>query len=451
MKIRNLLLVMVLVFSANSIFAQEKDEVKKENKSVFCLDGEFRNRFEYSPSVAGRTTIVPVETMSSMSFWQRSRIIANYKNDKLETKFSVQDVRSFVANDLGYKSNNGSALSVAEAWAKYYIVNNESRKLGVKIGRQELLNPDGRLIWNKDWDHYGAAYDALALEYENKDLDLKWNLAISLNSSELPGTAVKYRTLGLLNISKNFGEKFTLNFTDLMEGYDEATGATTANYVKNTVGINPVVKIADLTFNGSFYYQNGTPNVFIGSNPDPVKYAAMMYTANLSYKVGNFNAGVGYDNYSGEAYDDDQSDFKNKVFSAPYMGTHKFFGNTDIHSVLLGKGRGLQDINVVLNADFDKKTNLHLGFHMISYANENVYTDITSADQVVFTAIGNDIDLVLKRVIGKQMAVFVGYSAFLPSEEYVNSLSWGQTLDAKFHGWGWLMFSFKPNFLKFEN
>lgn len=457
MKFKNLLFVMFFFLFATSMFAQEVKEEKKESKSTFSLDGEFRNRFELSPSLGGRNIIVPENTQAGASFWQRSRITATYKSDKLETKFSLQDVRPFMANDLGWKSNNGTALAVYEAWAKFYLINNENKKLGLKIGRQEVFNSDARLIWNKNWDHYGGAWDAITFECDNKEYDLKWNLGLSLNSAEAPGFSYtdkdgnlikKHRTLGFFNFSKKFGKSFTFNVSDLMEGFDEELGLTKANYVRNTIGINPVFKKSGFTFNGSFYYQHGTPNTFIGTTLNPVKYAGMMYTANVSYKINKYTVGAGYDNYSGEAYDDDGTDYKNKVFITPCAGAHKFFGFTDIHLKLFGKKRGLQDINLKVNAALSKTTKLSLAFHNISFAETNVYTDATSGNDVEFTSVGNDIDFVLNHVLGKKMSVTVGYSVLLPSEEFINSYSWGQSSDAKFHGWGWVMFSFKPNFLK---
>ena len=445
MKFRNLLSIVLILSFATSTFAQEIKEEKKESKSVFSLDGEFRNRFEYTPSTAGRNVLVPENTQSGATIWQRSRITASYKSDKLESKFSFQDVRPFMSNDLGWKSNNGVALAVYEAWAKYYFVKNENKNFGIKFGRQEIFNSDARLFWNKDWDHYGAAWDAVTFECENKEYDLKWNLGFSLNSAEAPGTATKHRTLGFFTFAKKFGKTFTLNITDFMEGFDEASGLTNANYVRNTIGINPVFKQSGFTFNGSFYYQHGTPNTFIGTNPNPVTYAGMLYTANVSYKIDKYTVGAGYDKYSGEAYDDDQSDYKSKAFVATCAGGHKFFGHTDMHLKLCGKGRGLQDINLKADAILSTKTKLSLAFHMISFAETNSY--VAGANTVEFTTIGNDVDFVIKHVLGKKMSVVAGYSVLLPSEDFVN-YTLGTSLESKFHGFGWVMFSFKPNFLK---
>lgn len=448
MRIFYSLILFLLIFTSRYAFSQnEKD--KDLNKTVFSIDGEFRNRFEFSPSVGGRNVLVPENTRSGLSFWQRSRIIMSFHNSTIETKFSLQDVRPFVDNELGWKSNNGNALSIHEAWAKYYIFNGYDAKLGLKLGRMEVLNSDERLIGNSDWDHYGAAFDAISLEYENKIYAAKANFGISFNSAELPGIAIKYRTLGFFNFSKVFSEYFVLNVSDLMEGYDEATALVKANYVRNTFGINPVFTVSALEFELSAYFQHGTPNVLIGSEENPDKYAGKMYTAKFFYKFGNLKFGIGYDNYSGEAYNDTHSDYKNKVFFSPFSSGHIFFGNTDFHLKLLGKGRGLTDVNVSFSGEINKKTDFFIGMNFLGYSNTHAYPD-PLGNLIEYNSAGKNLDFLVKRKLGEKMDVKTGYSVFLPTDHLrrENNRLLGIPIDtpSKFHGWAWLMFSFKPNF-----
>jgi hypothetical protein len=438
------------IFTSLHAFSQT-DKDKETDGAVFSIDGEFRNRFEYSPSVGGRNVLVPENTLSGLSFWQRSRIIMSFRNSSIETKFSLQDVRPFVGNELGWKSNNGNALSIHEAWAKYFIFNGYDTKLGLKLGRMEVFNSDERLMGKGDWDHYGSAFDAISLEYENKIYAVKANLGVSFNSSELPGFADKYRTLGFFNISKVFSEYMILNVSDLMEGYDEANGLTTANYVRNTFGINPVFNVSALEFELSAYFQHGTPNVLIGPNLNPDKYAGKMYTAKLFYKFGHLKFGLGYDYYSGEAYNDTLSDFKNKVFFSPYYTSHKFFGNTDFNLKLLGKGRGLTDANVSFSGAINKKTDFFMGVNFISYSNIHAYPD-PLGNLIEYKSAGKNIDLTVTRKLGEKMDVKAGYSVFLPSDHLKNenNQSLGILIDTptKFHGWAWVMFTFKPQIFK---
>ena len=456
MKTRYLLLA-VLMFVLSNVFAQkinsdkkkeEKKEEKKQSEKVFKLDGQFRSLMQYSPSAAGRNTLVPeelapdVKMPAGLSMWQRTRLTATYKTPEFQSKFSVQDVRAFGSNlnSLGQQSSNPAVntLGVYEAWAKYNFISNDERTLGLKLGRQEFKFADARLIWNKDWVDYGATFDAVNLQYSCKK-GMNADLGIIYNSVDAPGTAANYRMLGFLNVNAKINDMFTLNVTDLYTVKEHNIDTT---YNTNIIGFNPILKVSGLIFNASFYYKTGAQN-------EDVSYAAMMYTANLAYKIGKFKIGAGYDSYSGEAWDDDQSDNKNKVFTTPLAGLHKFFGNTDMHLKMFGKGHGANDINVKLGGSVTKKTSLGLQFHMMSFAQEHQYANY-AGEATNYKNVGNNIDFTLAQKLGKGMAIKGGISMFMPSDDYTaeTKLSMGMAEDSnlKNHTWGWLMFIYKPNF-----
>lgn len=431
----------MLLFTANS-FAQ------------FTLKGEFRNRTEYNVSKAGVNTLVAEDTDGYLSSWQRSRIIAHYKKGKLETKFSFQDVRAFGSNIYVdstnqntklWQSNNGATLAVHEAWAKYYFTDN----IGLKIGRQQLKLGDGRLIWHKDWNHYGGAYDAFSLE--GKLEKLSWVAGFSLNSVDDRDNYVAYKNLGFAHVSAKIADALTINFTDLYEGNETditdytATPDASSDYeaiYRNSVGVNPIIKVGPIVLNSSFYYQLGKQTV-------DIDFAAMMGTTNIKFKLNEkFALNAGFDYYSGEAYNDDQTDNKNKTFSVPFASGHKFFGNTDFQLKMFGQKRGAQDIYFKVDANLSKKLSIMLGFHAISYAEKHNYIN-ADLENIEFTSVGNDIDLQIKLGLDKGAALIAGYSVMLPSDDYANSVpKVGVGVSPKFHQFAWLMFKFTPTFLK---
>ncbi len=435
----NKLLFTVIIFLvATSLFAQEEE---KKEVTTFKIDGEFRSRFESSPSFGGRNVLVGENTHSFNSIGQRARITTYYDNKKMEAKFSFQDVRMFGENknvDKIWSSTYGNGLAVHEAWAMYKFINKPEQVLGIKIGRQELKFADARLMWNKDWLHQAASHDAVNFQCRNKNMGIKWDLGFSLNSVDMPGQATPFSTLGFINISKSFGKNITINVTDLYEGMESddilANGKQDSTYYRNTVGLNPVLKLGGLTFNGSFYMQMGELESLKGN------YAGMMYTANISYNiVKKYKIGIGYDSYSGN---DGKGD-DNKAFITPYAGAHKFFGNTDMHLKLFGKGLGLNDINVKADLKLLKTTSVSLQLHLISLEN-----NLTTADGTEFTEVGNNFDLVVKHKFDKKITLIAGYSLFMPSDDFVK-YSFGDG-NAKMHNFAWIMFSFKPNFFKSE-
>lgn len=447
-------LVLVFLFSglsAQEVAVSEDSEEPKEEISEFTLDGQFRTRFEYSPSALGRNILVPVEiapdinTPSGASIWQRSRIIAGYKAKRFETNFSIQDVRPFLANKYGnsapyWTSGNGNTLSVHEAWAKLYLIDNDFCSLGLKVGRQELKNSDGRLMWNREWNHYNAAYDAVALQGRNKRFQIDWDLVWALNSVDGPTTAeTPFRNLVYMEVKKYIGDFLTINAIGMMETFEQ-TNNYEDKFSRNTLGINPVFKSGNFRAEGSFYKQMGLAG-YTGADEE-IKFNGMLYTVSAAYKTNPFIFGAGYDSYTGDAYDYTGDDNKVNQFTAVCWAGHKYYGNTDFH-LKYGKNEGLTDIYVTAKMVLSKQTGLMLGFHNISFTNSPAQN--ASGDDI--KALGNNIDFVFTHMPVKKVKVNLGYSVMLPSEDFVN-MELGQDTEAKFHGWGWAMITFKPNFLK---
>lgn len=447
------ILALGLVFLSPDLFAQEEGGEAEKN-SVFTLSAELRTRFEYSPSTDGRNVLVPQEiapdinTPSAATIWQRSRIIADYKADRFETHFSFHDVRPFMANkDLNgphagkfWQSGNGTSLGVHEAWGKYYLIKNEDCNLGLKVGRQELANSDGRVIWHRNWNHFNAAFDAVKLEGRNKRFDTDWDLVWALNSVDDPTEADSpFRNMAYLEVKKYLGDMLTINALGMTETFEE-NGDFETSYARNTVGVNPVFKMGALKAEGSFYKQFGKAGETPGG--DDIDYAGMLYTVSASYKVDMFTFGAGYDSYTGEARDDDGSDNLVKQYQAVCRSGHKYYGNTDFH-LRYGGNNGLNDIYLTAKAALSKNTSAMLGFHSISY---NTSPGL-NADGDEISALGNNIDFVFKHKPAKAVTMHVGYSAMLPSTDF-KDLQLGPDVDAKFHGWGWMMLTFKPTFLK---
>lgn len=414
--------------------------VAVSSQAQFTLKGQFRNRTELTPSKAGRNALQNEDANSYLSTWQRSRITAHYKAEKLETNISFQDVRGFDGEDAMSGTGN-TAIALHEAWAKYYFNEN----IGLKIGRQELAFGDARLLWNRNWNHYAFAYDAFS--FEGKSEKVNWTAGMAFNSLDERGAYDGYKRMGFAHVSFKLSDAFTLNFTDLYVNNEvdesaELDGSDLKIYYYNKIGLNPVVKAGALTFNGSFYYQ-------MGKQTADIDYAGMMYAADLSYKLNDkMSISVGYENYSGEDYDDDQSDNKNKNFSSvPFGAGHKYFDLKDMHLNMMKTGRGAQDIYLKINTKLNKKTSLMVGYHNTSFSAQNAYFDGT--DNVEFKSVGSSVDLQAKIGLGKGMGILAGYSVLLPTEDYVNS-KLGMDVNAKFHQFAFVMFTFKPTFLKTE-
>lgn len=446
-------ILFLFVFFVNGVFAQEETKEEQKPEKVFCINGEFRTRVELSPSAAGGNIMVPAtiggdDVDFGLTIWQRSRLGMNYFTKKLETSIEIQDVRAFGANMS--PNSNYANLFLHKAWAKFNFINNDNRKLGLKIGRQ-VLDFDPRIIWHRNWNHYGASYDAINLQHTcKKDIGADMNLGLVYNSVDAPGTAASYRSLAFANIKVKYQKMLSVNLSNL---YQVKEFNADTNFNINTFGFNPVFKKSGFKFDGGFYMKSGKED-------STINYSGMMYYVNVGYTImDKYTVSVGFDNYSGEAWDDTTSNDVNKTFldKSNYFGSyHKYFGGNDMHKVFFSANQGLQDIYFNFDAKITKKAGVTVGYHNISFAQNHAYlnTFLATPDVVEYKALGQNFDLVLWDKVSESVTFKAGYSLFLPSEDLVTETKIGynamygmlETDNLKMQGWGWIMFIYKPKF-----
>lgn len=448
-------LAIALLFVVTA-FAQE--DKKEKPDAVFKVDGQFRTKFEYRD---GLKTLINSEADVAPEIMgvQRSRLQACYHNDKITSKFSVQDVRLMGQSRTAF--NNTLPIYVYEAWAKY----NFTPCLGLKVGRQELhykngAYSDGMVLWNRNWNDYGATHDALVFQFEKKLGDNMLNIdfggAVNANG-KLTNTAFNtdatpssiYKEMAFLNAT--FKTKMlTFNFIDLFEGI-EKPGTSTTVYGKNTLGVTPVFKLGGLKVDGSFFYQMGTTT-------SGAEIAAMSYIGSASYDLGLLKVRAGYHAQSGN--DGETEAFE--MFSTPYGAKHKFYGYMHYHLGGIDMSKGLNDINFQLTVKKEKKkgkkkiemASFNVVGHLLTTQYEMTKTSVDEAGNSTVAKFGNsvgtDLDIfVMKKFKGAKgmpgMTVKAGYSAFLPSADFT-AFKLGADQEARFAHWAWAMIVFKPNF-----
>ena len=133
------------------------------------LSGQLRPRFEFRD---GYGTLEPKTGKSAALITQRSRIVFNYKWNKLIFHTAIQDVRVWGQDASTISNADGNKLGVHEAWAEILLANKSDSMfqksfldyLSLKIGRQELIYDDSRLLGNLDWVQQARRHDALVLK-----------------------------------------------------------------------------------------------------------------------------------------------------------------------------------------------------------------------------------------------------------------------------------------------
>jgi hypothetical protein len=196
----------------SAIFVIVAISLASHAQAQISLTGQLRTRAE---NRNGYGNLVINDSKDADFISQRTRLIFGYKWDRLTVGTSIQDVRVWGA-DASTISTTDNRLYLHEGWAELTIFNKADTNIGVKfldlltikIGRQELIYDDSRLIGNLDWLQQARRHDMALLKAVHHgwqvDLGLAYNQntdAVGVtNTSYVPGNIPAYvkNSLGLL-------------------------------------------------------------------------------------------------------------------------------------------------------------------------------------------------------------------------------------------------------------
>ncbi|MFY7899689.1 MAG: alginate export family protein, partial [Chitinophagaceae bacterium] len=177
------------------------------------LTGQIRTRTEVRN---GLGNLVTNGSKTAAFTSQRSRINFGYKWDKLSVGIAVQDVRVWGQDASTISNNDGSKFMLHEAWADLTLANKADTTIrfkmldlmSVKIGRQELIYDDVRLLGNLDWLQQARRHDMALLKTMHHGWQVDLGFAFNqntdgfgvTNSNYIPGNVPVYvkNSLGVL-------------------------------------------------------------------------------------------------------------------------------------------------------------------------------------------------------------------------------------------------------------
>jgi len=294
---------------------------------------------------------------------QRSRLSAGFTGYRFKLGITVQDVRVWgqdvsSINRTTTQDNNG--LMLHEAWAEIMLLDTvvKNKSLNLKVGRQELVYDDGRLLGNLNWLQQARRHDAAIVKYENNSWILHVGGAFNQNKEMAAGTiytatppgaytantngGTQYKGLEFLYLSKKFtkGNLSFLFVTDQFNKFrtDSVNGAavktwTQGTYNRATTGLFFNNQFNKLSVTAAAYYQ-------FGSNANGQTLSAELFSAAFQYALcKEFSAGAGVDYTTGGT-----SGRTSKAFDPLYGAPHAFWGLMDYFYAANGFGnKGLQD------------------------------------------------------------------------------------------------------------
>jgi hypothetical protein len=219
----------------------------------FSLLGQIRPRAEIRD---GYGTLKPEDSQTAAFISQRTRLTLNYKYSKLIFQASLQDVRLWGQDASTITATDGNKLSLSEAWAELILSNTKdtsSKKslvdyFAVKIGRQELVYDDERLLGNLDWTQQGRRHDAIVFKLLNKGWQVDLGGAFNQNTDAINYNGTYYLPANIPATVKD----------------------SKGNLVNTPSGLIPLINVAGLSA------KNGSPAF---ANPPSTNSATQDYKA----------------------------------------------------------------------------------------------------------------------------------------------------------------------------
>ena len=435
------------------------------SNAQFTLDAEIRPRFEYRH---GYKTVIKSNQSNAAFTEQRTRLNIGYKASGYNFKISLQDVHVWgsqpqLINTYGKVNENGSLLSLHEAWAEALF----SENWKFKFGRQEIVLDDHRIFGSVGWAAQARSHDAGIIIYKKKKLTFHLGFAYNQDRANLVGTDASngsYKAFQYFWFHNDFSDELGISFLLLNNGKEQKVitsnigtpgSVDEISYKDNysqTFGTHIVYKKSKLKVGSNIYWQTGlvgdrnkTFEDVAGKSFDK-GINAFNLGIDISYKMNQKWTGtIGYEYLSGNSRSDNitENELTNHAFTPFYGTNHKFNGHMDYFYVGNHVGSvGLNDAYFKIKYAAEK---IWIGtdMHFFSAA-ENVKND----DRFL----GTEMDLSLGFKMSKGVDFKAGYSVMFDTETLA-TLKGSVDIDGRgdnsqSNTWGWVMITIKPNFLK---
>lgn len=486
--------------------------VSKTTHAQLSLQGQLRTRTEIRDGV-GNLPKVGAKPAAFTS--QRTSLLFGYKWDRLTFGVNVRDVRVWGQDAASINNADGSKLFLHEAWAEIILANSADTtlkfrtfdNLSLKVGRQELVYDDVRLLGNLDWLQQGRRFDMALLKGMKNGWQIDVGVAFNQNSDAFgragtfyaagnaPATVANskgafvsiptdfiptagkggapvlasplstngqnqmFKSMQMLYVSRKFGQtKFSgLFFKDDFQKYRIDSLGSSANGVVygrryDVEGVNSRltygVMLTGLIGNASSKLGKIAWQTFAykqgGKNRDGQNLSAYHYGANVLMQKGKLSFGPGYEVLSGN--NTLSPDGKDHRFDPLYGTPHKHWGYMDYFYVGTGAPAGGLG-NAFFKTKYVANPNLYFTFdiHHFALAND-MKNGLDAAGGKISRQLGNEFDFIVNYNLNKFTNVELGYSHL----KGTNSLEYAKlgTMDKTKHSanWAYLMLNIRPDF-----
>ena len=358
------------------------------------VNAEFRPRGEIRH---GYKSLFSDEDKSAYFVSQRTRLGVNFTQEKYSLSITGPDVRIWgdesVYNQTSVKGDEASVeLFEANLQIKFW------HYTSIKLGRQQWVYDDQRLLSARNWGQTGIAYDGILFKYDDSNFRTDIGLSINNDKENKVGneyTPDKMKFLDFVYLSKKLGQSSFITFMGIISGYQKDEGSETI-YASATYGPYFKINQKKIELESSFFHQSGT-------NIKSQSINAYLFSLNGLYKfTDKFSIGPGIDFVSGN--DPSSSSDTDYSFDILYGGRHRFLGDMDYFTNLSNSvlDAGIVDLFVKANLALNKRNNVNFTYHHFS-THKNITDPIYLSTN-------------LKKYLGDEFDIMYKYKAEMPAE-----------------------------------
>jgi hypothetical protein len=249
------------------------------------LLGQLRTRTEVRNGL-GNLTLKGAKPAAFTS--QRTRLIFGYKWDRLTFGATVQDIRVWGQDASTISNADGSRLMLHEGWADLTLFNKADTTIkttgidlmSLKIGRQELIYDDVRLIGNLDWLQQGRRHDMALLKTVHKGWQVDIGYAFNQNTDAFGYTSTGFVPANVPAYVKNSLGIMVPTPAGLLPMAPAGSAGNSSSKTGTPVWMNPP------TTNGGNQDYKSFTSLYISKKFNQTKFSALFFNDNFGkYKL----------------------------------------------------------------------------------------------------------------------------------------------------------------------
>ena len=375
-------------------------------QAQFSVNANFRVRGEYRDGARG---LLSKDQDAAFVVSQRTRLLTNYKHDRIELQMSFQNARIWGVD--ADRANTGN-INLSEGWLRYQL--GDSSKFYIQTGRQHFVLDDGRIYGMRNWNDIAVSHDMLLLEYVGDQLHMRAAGAYNNDSYDTYKQAYEtnfYKYMGVFWLNYSFNQQWQGSFLQSADGRENPDDHK-ETHTRFTSGIYFQKDGGESAFalKSSFYYQYG-----VHPNGSTVSAYMISFLPAISFSE-KLTTTFGVNYFSGNEVGDDADQYK--AFNKLFGDGHRYYGYMDYFLNIEEdtRGAGLRELRFEMDYKFSPKTSLEIVATNFAVAG-SIIDETSTIRHKVDGNVGTEVDVQFTHALGEKMSLSVAYARMFASED----------------------------------